>query len=102
MTIETGIDPIAVFDEAVKLRHLAGALYCVALHAPCTCEGELCHDPNCDECTTAINNNEVCPRCLSMSKYEAWVGIETLPVVHPHGIWIGYKPVEPHTEEEKK
>ena len=71
MTIETGIDPIAGFDEAVKLRHLAGALYCVALHAPCTCEGELCHDPNCDECTTAVSNNEVCPRCLSMSKYEA-------------------------------
>jgi len=35
-----------------------------------------------------------------MSRYEEWVGIETLPVVHPHGIWIGYKPVEPHTEEE--
>lgn len=99
MTTNTGIDPIAVFDEAVKLRHLAGALYCIASHAPCTCEGAPCQDPNCDYCLTAEDNDEICPRCLTMSKYEQWVGIDALRVVHPLGVWIGYKPVEPHNEE---
>lgn len=102
MSINTGIDPIAVFDEAVKLRHLAGALYCVSFHSPCTCDGAVCHDPNCDECTSAIDNHEVCPRCLVMKAYEDWVGIENLPFVHPYGTWIKYSPVSPHTEEESE
>ena len=86
----------ALFDEAVRMRHLCGVLYTGLMNSPCTCDS-VCDDPDCAECAPYARGEAFCQRCLTMSVYEAWMGDEYLEIVHPMSENGAYIPVQPHT-----
>jgi len=88
----------ALFDEAVRMRHLCGVLYTGLMNSPCTCDS-VCDDTDCAECAPYARGEAFCQRCLTMSVYETWMG-DYLDLIHPMEEHGAYTPARPPVEQE--